>query len=269
MSKKIKSASSTRPKLHPVRAARVNIGSVMPFSPRVHRRNGTRRERPEQGLQQLTGRLIAAQEEERKRIARELHDDLNQRIAVISIELEQLRSLAAPLKSMVDEHISRIQKHIEEIGYEIHVISHQLHPSKLDHLGLVPAIRGLCKESSNGRGFEIRFSSDDLPTQLHKDLKLCMFRVAQEAIRNAAKHSGATNVIVELSSIGDAVRLLVTDNGSGFAATPETIMNGLGLTSMEERLRLIDGELFIRSRPGNGTVIEAIAPLTPIRSYDN
>lgn len=223
--------------------------------------NITEQKRIEQSVKRLTGRLISAQEEERKRIARELHDDLNQRVAIISIELEQLARSIAENGADAGKKIKRIQKEIEEIGTEIHIISHHLHPSKLDHLGLVPAIKGLCKEASASRDSEVEFFYDDIPRRLPKDLKLCIFRVAQEALQNAMRHSGATNIEVRLGSSDDAIDLLVKDNGSGFTATPEMLLSGLGLTSMEERLRSIDGELRIISSPGRGTIIEAVAPL--------
>ena len=220
--------------------------------------------RSEESLKLLTGRLISAQEEERKRIARELHDDLNQRIAVIAIELEQLASMHPSLRTAVKP----IQRHIEDIGHDIHVMSHQLHPSKLDHLGLVPSIKSLCNETA-GRGFDIDFFHHGVPTRLPKDVKLCMFRVAQEALQNAARHSGASKIGVELNWASGKLRLLVTDNGRGFVATPEKMMKGLGITSMEERLRLIDGELNIDSHPGNGTIVEAVAPVSRLASHEN
>jgi len=220
--------------------------------------------RSEESLKLLTGRLISAQEEERKRIARELHDDLNQRIAVIAIELEQLASAHPSLRAAVKP----IQKHIEAIGHDIHVMSHQLHPSKLDHLGLVPSIKSLCRETSGNRGCDIEFFHHGVPTRLPKDVELCMFRVAQEALQNATRHSGASKVDLELCWANGKLKLLVTDNGHGFDVTREKMMKGLGITSMEERLRLIDGALGINSKLSRGTVVEAIAPVSRT-SYGN
>jgi PAS domain S-box-containing protein len=225
----------------------------------------TEQKRAEESVKRLTGRLISAQEEERKRIARELHDDLNQRVAVLSIELEQLSRSIPNRSSAVEKRFSHIQKEIEKIGTEIHIISHHLHPSKLDHLGLVPAIKSLCKEASGSQGLDVDFHFDDVPARLPKNLKLCMFRIAQEALQNALKHSGATKIDLRLVLSGNSLELLVIDNGSGFVATAEKLLNGLGLTSMEERLRSIDGELRIISSPGRGTVIEAVAPLPRVK----
>lgn len=221
--------------------------------------------RSEDSLKLLTGRLISAQEEERKRIARELHDDLNQRIAVIAIELEQLANAHPSLRAAV----TPIQKHIEAIGHDIHVMSHQLHPSKLDHLGLVPSIKSLCSEASGDRRLNIEFFHHGVPTRLSKDVKLCIFRVAQEAVQNAVRHSGASKIDVDLRWANGKLKLLVTDNGRGFVVTREKMLKGLGITSMEERLRLIDGQLKIISKPSSGTVVEAMAPVSRITSYGN
>lgn len=261
MNKKPKSTSSTPVKVHSVPVNPLYLGNRLPMASTT---NKGERLRSEESLKLLTGRLISAQEEERKRIARELHDDLNQRIAVIAIELEQLASLHPSLRPSVKP----IQKHIEDIGHDIHVMSHQLHPSKLDHLGLVPSIKSLCNETA-GRGFDIDFIHHGVPTRLPKDVKLCMFRVAQEALQNAARHSGASKISVELGWASGKLRLLVTDNGRGFVATPEKVMKGLGITSMEERLRLIDGELRIDSKPANGTIVEAVARVSRMASNDN
>lgn len=221
--------------------------------------------RSEESLKLLTRRLISAQEEERKRIARELHDDLNQRIAVIAIELE----LLAGANPSFREAVKPIQRHIEEIGHDIHVMSHQLHPSKLDHLGLAPSIKSLCSEISGSRGLKVEFIQHAVPARLAKDVKLCIFRVAQEALQNAARHSGATKIDVELRWTAGKLKLIVSDDGSGFATTTEKMTKGLGMTSMEERLRSIDGKLKIISKPGSGTSVEAIAPAPRITNIEN
>jgi len=260
MKKKVKSGSSTPVQTHSVQMNRVYLGMPVSVSPDLGGQV-----RSEESLKLLTGRLISAQEEERKRIARELHDDLNQRIAVIAIELEQLASAYPSLRPGVKP----IQAHIEAIGHDIHVLSHQLHPSKLEHLGLVPSIKSLCDETSASRGFDIEFFHHGVPTHLPKDVKLCMFRVAQEALQNAARHSGASKIDVELCWASGRLKLLVTDNGHGFVVTREKMMKGLGITSMEERLRLIDGELRIISKLSGGTAVEAMAPVSRITSSGN
>ncbi|HKP69038.1 MAG TPA: sensor histidine kinase [Pyrinomonadaceae bacterium] len=221
--------------------------------------------RSEESLKLLTRRLISAQEEERKRIARELHDDLNQRIAVIAIELELLANAHPSFREAVEP----IQRHIEDIGHDIHVMSHQLHPSKLDHLGLVPSIKGLCSEISESRRVRVEFVHHAVPARLGKEVKLCIFRVAQEALQNAARHSGALTINVELRWTNGKLKLNVTDDGGGFVTTTEKMTKGLGITSMEERLRSIDGKLKIISKPGSGTSVEATAPAPRVTSIEN
>jgi PAS domain S-box-containing protein len=213
----------------------------------------------EETLKHLSGRFITAGEEERKHIARELHDDLNQRVALISIELEQVGQDLASSKNVV-ERVKGIQKKIEEMSADIHRMSHQLHPSKLDHLGLAATLNGFCKEISESRGLAIHFRHD-LMTGLPKDVELCLFRVAQEALQNAAKYSGASAVEVTLTRSDNGVKLVVSDNGVGFDATSESFTKGLGFISMKERLRLVGGELRITTKKSQGTQIEAVVPL--------
>lgn len=213
----------------------------------------------------LGGRLIAAQEEERKHLARELHDDLNQRVALISIELEQVGQ-NLPSINNVAEQVKGIQKKIEEISTDIHRMSYQLHPSKLDHLGLASALNSLCRELSESRGLTIKFRNDGIPTDLPKNVELCVFRVAQEALQNAAKYSGASSVNVTLKKAAGGIKLVVSDNGRGFDASSEKFMKGLGFISMRERLRLVNGKLQIISARSQGTRIEASVPLQKQRN---
>jgi PAS domain S-box-containing protein len=208
----------------------------------------------------LGGRLIAAQEEERKHIARELHDDLNQRVALISIELEQVGQ-NLPSSTMVAEQVRGIQKKIEEISTDIHRMSYQLHPSKLDHLGLVPALNSFCRELSESRGMPINFRNEGIPTDLPKNIELCIFRVAQEALQNAVKYSGASQVKVVLKKYANGIKLVASDNGGGFDANSAKFTKGLGFISMKERLRLVNGKLQITSARSKGTRIEATVPL--------
>ena len=261
MNKNVKSGPSTPLELHRVPMDGAFRGNNVPAA--SGKVNG-KLARSEESLKLLTRRLISAQEEERKRIARELHDDLNQRIAVIAIELEQLASAHPSFR----DSVRPIQKHIEEIGHDIHVMSHQLHPSKLDHLGLVPSIKSLCNETTDARRMNVKFFHHGVPTRLTKEIELCMFRVAQEALQNAARHSDASRVDVELRWAGGKLKLVVTDDGRGFIASPEKMTKGLGMTSMEERMRSIDGELRIISKPGGGTAVEAIAPAPRITSIE-
>ncbi len=217
------------------------------------------RKRAEHALMDLGGRLITTQEMERSRIARELHDDFNQRMALLAIELEQLgRGLRDPSDR---ELFEKMQNQVKDISADIHRLSYRLHPSKLDHLGLVLAVKSLCDEFSESSKVKINCRLTNFPLNLPKDLELCLFRVAQEAIRNATKYSGARSIQVVLAKTKNNVRLAVSDNGCGFVVTPEIMQKGLGFISMKERLHTVNGKLNLSSQPRRGTSIEVVVPL--------
>ena len=225
----------------------------------------TERKLSEEAFRVLGGRLINAQEEERKRIARELHDDLNQRMALLSIELEQLGQKIQKPRNL-SPLVQSLQAKVKEISAEIHRISYRLHPSKLEHLGLAAAVQSLCEELSESGKLKVEFHQEGFPATLPKDVRLCVFRIAQESLRNCSKHSGAHRAQVVLEKIEGAVRLSVTDDGCGFDTKSDAMKRGLGFTSMRERLRLVGGELQIQSRPLGGTRIEISVP--PTRGAD-
>lgn len=211
-------------------------------------------------LRDLSGRLIAAQEEERSRVARELHDGLNQRLALLSIELEQLGpEIERP--GAMKQRLHKLQDQVQEISADIHRLSYKLHPSKLDHLGLAAAIQSLCKELTDSGKLKVDLQQKGFRTDIPKDVTLCVFRIAQEALRNCSRHSGAHSAQVFLQQTRDAVRLSVSDNGCGFDPDTDQVKKGLGFISMKERLRLVDGELRIYSQPSRGTRIEVRVPL--------
>ena len=220
------------------------------------------RKRAEQALKDLGGRLIAAQEEERRRVARELHDDFNQRLALLSLELEQLGQRiqgSVPLRRSV----KRLQVQAQELAAEIHRLSYKLHPAKLDHVGLATAIRSLCAELSDSGKLKVDFNQTGFPAVLDRDITLCVFRIAQEGLRNCAKHSGAESARVVLTKTRNAVRLVVSDNGCGFNAKTALMEKGLGFVSMKERLHVLGGQMNVYSRPQRGTRIEISVPLKP------
>lgn len=221
----------------------------------------TELKRTEETLINLSGQLINAQEEERKRIARELHDDLNQRMALLSIELAQLKQRFQKPRALCPL-IESLQTKAQEISAEIHRLAYRLHPSKLDHLGLVAAVQSLCQEFSEGRNFKVELRLKDFPTTIPKDVSLCIFRIAQELLRNCHKHSGAHKAQVLLEEAEGAVRLSVSDDGCGFDIRSDAMKKGLGFTSMRERLRLVRGEMQVYSQTWNGTRIEISVPLT-------
>lgn len=219
------------------------------------------RKRAEEALKDLGVRLITAQEEERKRVARELHDDLNQRMAVLSMELDQLnQELHSPFN--MRKRLHRLQTQAREISTDIHRLSYKLHPSKLDHLGLAAAVRSLCDEMSQGGSLKVRFQQTGFPYVLPKDVTLCIFRIAQELLRNCVKHSHAESAEVTLTKTENAVRLSVSDNGCGFDLKSDAMEKGLGFVSMQERLRIVGGELNIRSQHRFGTRTEVWVPLS-------
>jgi PAS domain S-box-containing protein len=221
----------------------------------------TERKQAEEVLSSLSRRLIEAHEEERTWIARELHDDINQRLALLAVmmnELEQgLPESAVGLRDRLQENI----KQLSEIGDEIQALSHRLHSSKLEYLGLATAAASFCRELSAQQKVEIDFRSDEIPQKLLPEISLCLFRVLQEASQNAAKYSGSKQFQVMLNSTSDEIHLTVRDSGIGFNVDQALNGHGLGLTSMRERLKLVDGKLSIESHPQGGTTIHASVPL--------
>ena len=225
----------------------------------------TQRKQADEKLRDLSGRLIRAQEEERTRIARELHDDLNQQLALLALEIEQLKQIPPRETEMFSSKVNALGLRTREISATVHDLSYQLHPSRLDHLGLAAALRALCKETSETAGTRIEFIDSQVVPSLPADVSLCLYRVAQESLRNVIRHSGAIYACCELIHFDDALYLRVMDSGSGFDPHSVTADRGLGLLSMEERLRLVGGELRINSQPSHGTLVEARIPLERTR----
>jgi signal transduction histidine kinase len=157
-----------------------------------------------------------------------------------------------------------IQKHCSQIAYDVQSLSHQLHSSKLDYLGITAAIRGFCNEFSKQHGVSVKFTDRDVPRPLPKDVSLCLFRVAQEALHNAVKYSGMSEFTVELSGVEDAVHLVVSDAGAGFDVEEARKRRGLGLLSMQERVHLVQGTFSVESQPGEGTRILALVPVAGV-----
>jgi PAS domain S-box-containing protein len=222
----------------------------------------TDRKLSEKSLEELSGRLITAQEEERTRIARELHDDFSQRLALQGIGLAQLWKKVPEAELEERARIQDLMKRNQEISSDMHSLSHQLHSSKLEHVGLAPALMGLCEELSSKFKIEIEFIERGVRSEIPKDVALCLFRVAQEALGNVVKHSRAKQAQVELSGTINGIRLRTVDAGVGFDPDLRRTHVGIGLVSMRERLRLVGGGLSIRSAPMRGTEILAVLPLS-------
>jgi len=216
----------------------------------------TERKRAKEALAEMTRRLIAAQEQERARIARELHDDVNQRIAMLSVELEQLQQSPTEIQSRVQE----LRKELRQISDDVQAISHDLHSSKLEYLGVIAGMKGWCREVADRRKIEIAFRSE-FPGNLSLDVGLPLFRVLQEAVNNSIKHSGIKQIEVQLWEHSGEIHLMVCDTGRGFDVETAMQGKGLGLTSMKERVRLVNGTIAIESRPTGGTNIHVRIPL--------
>jgi PAS domain S-box-containing protein len=214
----------------------------------------------EEALASLGRRLIEAQEEERTWIARELHDDINQRIALLAVELDQCDQHLSKSEVAAHGQIQNLREILTDLGTDIHALSHRLHSSKLEHLGLVAAASGFCKELSEQQKVEIDIGHMGIPRSLPKEISLCLFRVLQEALQNAVKHSGMRNFNVELLGTSEEVQLTVSDQGVGFDPQAASDGRGLGLVSMRERLQLVSGNFSIESKHGGGTTIRARVP---------
>ena len=232
------------------------IGSAVDISERKER-EGT--------LRDLSARLITTQEEERRRIARELHDDINQRLALAATELEHFfGELIGNVPGLAFRAQDIINK-INQISGGVHALSLALHPAKLEHLGLKAALRGLCRELSQQKNCEIRFSQDQHEISVSPDVALCLYRVSQEALQNVLKHSGVRTADVRITGRSRQTELVIEDAGKGFDPVSVQTQGGLGLVSMRERLRLVGGELVIQSS-FSGTKVKAIVPIRAHRS---
>ena len=212
----------------------------------------------QEALEKIGGKLIEAQEEERSRIARELHDDICQRLALLSMELEQAtRGSDSGRSSKLEE----VRRHCAEIAVDVQALSHKLHSSKLEYLGLAPAIRSYCREFSQQHDVNVQFAAENVPNFLPRDISLSLFRVTQEALQNALKHSGIREFSVVLWSLENEIQLEVSDLGAGFDVEGAKLDRGLGLVSMQERVHLVHGTFSIESAENVGTRILARVPL--------
>jgi PAS domain S-box-containing protein len=221
----------------------------------------------QQALEKVSGQLIEAQEKERSRIARDLHDDICQRLALLSVELEQAKRSSDGTPAATKQRLQEIQQHCSEIANDVQSLSHQLHSSRLDYLGIVAAIRGFCKEFAKQHEVEIDFKDEEVPAHLPKDVSLCLFRVAQEALQNALKYSGTSWFAVEMRGTSEEVQLVVKDAGAGFDVEEARRNRGLGLVSMQERVNLVHGRLSVESKPGAGTKIVAAVPVVGTNGF--
>jgi PAS domain S-box-containing protein len=215
-----------------------------------------------QRVEDLAGRLIASQEAERKRIARDLHDDLSQKLALLSMEIEQLPRHPA---EQLGDRVRFIAERAGEIATDVHHLAYQLHPAKLESLGLAAAMTGYCRDISSQHDLQVSFAHGQLPADVAPDVALCLYRILQEALHNVIRHSGRREASVDLRVYGGALEMRIADPGRGFTPAAHD-RTGLGLVSMRERVNFIGGALVIHSAPGAGTRIGVRVPLDRARA---
>lgn len=221
----------------------------------------TERKAAEEALSSIGRKLIEAHEEERTRIARELHDDFNQRITLLAVNLTGLRKGLPTRDSQFNHALQDAIEQVGELGHDMQALAHRLHSSKLEYLGLTAACAGVCRELSDRDQIRIEFHSEGVPKKLPQEIALCLFRILQEALQNAVKHSGVQDFQVSLVGGLYDIELTVQDSGVGFDFAEAIKGPGIGLTSMKERLKLVDGELLLDSQLQRGTKIHARVPL--------
>jgi signal transduction histidine kinase len=215
----------------------------------------TERKRAEEALSGMTRKLIEAQEQERARIGRELHDDVTQRLAMLALELDEIHDTTSDVKPLVRE----VRKRMTEISNDVQALSHDLHSSKLEYLGVAAGIKSWCKEFGERHRMQIDFNSN-VSSVLPLEVGVPLFRVLQEALHNVIKHSGVRQAEVQLREDSGEIHLIVSDLGKGYDVEAALAGKGLGLTSMRERVRLVNGIIVIESKPMGGTTIHARVP---------
>jgi signal transduction histidine kinase len=219
---------------------------------------GSRR-RPERELRELSGLLIHAHEQERVRIARELHDGVAQGLSILALELQRLAE-NGPVD--IRGEVRQLSMRVAELGTELHRVSHDLHPVLLEQLGLEAAIRTYGRDLSRAARIDLNIEVHDIPDRVPQTVALCLYRVAQEALNNVVRHSGASSAMVRLAAVHGEIALTVTDRGVGFDQFAPPVRAALGLKSMQERVRLVNGHIGVHSTKGKGTRIEVRVPLS-------
>lgn len=219
-----------------------------------------RQRRAEAAAHDLSQRLIHAHEEARARLARELHDDVTQRLASLAIAVGRIEQGTAEVPAT--ETAREVREGLVRLSEDVHALSYRLHPSILDDLGLIEALRAESERFGRRQSVPVEVKWQDLPEPLPRQAALCLFRVAQEALRNAARHAHARTVAVSLRGLDGGVQLAVQDDGCGFDPARQRNRPSLGLASMRERVHLLGGEMDVESAPGHGTTIVAWVPLT-------
>ena len=218
--------------------------------------------RSEDQLRRLTANILTAQEEERKRVARELHDDLNQRMAMLANEVSTLEQTPPVSAGLLRKQLRSLGERVNQLSDDLRSAAHRLHPSALEHFGLAAAIESHCSDFMKLYRIRVRLTHRSVPKSIPMEVALCLYRVTQECLTNVAKHSGATEAAVAIRKRGGDIFLSITDNGTGFDPGLVADQNGLGIVGIRERVRLVDGTVMIHSQPGHGTQTEVRVPLT-------
>lgn len=221
------------------------------------------RKEAEQEHLKLAGLLINAQEKERSRLAREIHDDFTQRLATLAVNLELTEDIIQ--ENAAREKLHKLSDDVGKIGTDLRLLAHSLHSSALEMLGLTKGIRSFCVEFAAQYEIEIDFVHKAIPQSIRPDTALCLFRIVQEGLRNVSRHSRASKVDVQLKGSPEAILLTLSDNGIGFELSSSPAPRGLGIRSMRERARMVGGTFAIQSRPMQGTQITVTVPLNSTR----
>jgi len=214
-----------------------------------------------QEVRELAGRLITAREEERARIARDLHDDIGQRVASLAIGLSRAQRQIPEASNATRQTLSVLERQTTQLSGDLRHLSHELHPSALEHLGLLDALRERCDDFTQQNDVAVRLDVSEAWRDVSDALALCLYRVAQEALRNVATHAGARHVTVALDRVDGRLTMKVSDDGRGFDPEATTRRSGLGLVSLAERVRMLGGELAVTAAPGAGTRLAVSLPV--------
>ncbi len=219
-------------------------------------------------LRAFSAGLMVAQERERRNLAVELHDDITQRLALLELGLESLER-TPPKPEELTRHLKSLQEQVTSLAGRMRRVAQQLHPSMVEDLGLVPALESFIRDFNNQQEIKITFQHDNVPGKLDPNAALCLYRVVQEALHNVIKHSGAKSAQISLKGTGDnALRLSILDTGIGFEPNGASV-KGLGLRSMEERVRFLGGAFQIQSQPGKGTEVTVTIPTAASQVAEN
>jgi signal transduction histidine kinase len=217
--------------------------------------------RSHEELRGLAANLIWTQEEVRREISRDLHDDLNQQLAALALELEALEQRLPKSRPQIRGELQSFRARVLEVSDHVRRTAYRLHPSILEDLGLAVALKSFCTDFSRQEKISVRFVRRQIPDSVPRDVSFCLYRIAQEALRNVAKHSGSEEVSVSLGGGDTQIQLNVCDRGVGFDLKSGNAQKGLGIVSMQERVRLLNGQFTIQKRPGGGTKVSVQLPL--------